>query len=140
MTNDAGRCRDEVVALHAFFEGWFRGTLAKDDETWARCADALADDFELVPPNGVPLDREALLAALRDAHGSRPPHFTIEIRDVRVRPLAEGLSLVVYEEWQRETDGAPWAARTSTALLERSDDAPRGFGWRHVHETGREAE
>ncbi len=134
---DADACRREIEALHVFFEGWFRGTIDATEAAFARFVDALADDFEIIPPSGTRVPRATLLVSVRDSHGSHPNTFEIDIRGVQSRSLADGQFLVVYEEWQRESAQTPWAARVSSAWLSRNPRAPGGFTWHHVHETAR---
>ena len=136
MTPEPGAAAiDEVVALHAFFEAWFRGTLPNDDASYARFVDALAQDFEIVPPSGALVPRDALLTSLRALHATRDATFAIEVREARARTLTAGVWLVTYEEWQRDDADAAWGARRSSAVLEEDGNAPGGFRWRHVHET-----
>ncbi|HJL19053.1 MAG TPA: DUF4440 domain-containing protein [Sandaracinaceae bacterium LLY-WYZ-13_1] len=125
------RCEREVRGLHVFFERWFRGELGDGD--FARVADALASDFELVSPRGVRDGRASILAGVRSARGRRGPDFTIAIEDLVVRWQGEDACLVRYEEHQRDGDGA--TARISSAWFRRRDDAPCGVEWVHLHET-----
>lgn len=125
-------CRAEIEELHAFFTGWFEGTLRDDAATFARVADALADDFELISPDGRRRGREAILASIRAGHGDHG-EFAIEIRDVRPRWTSGGLALLTYEEWQT-ADGRQ-NGRTSSAWFREASGAPRGVRWVHLHET-----
>ena len=126
-------CREEVLALHKFFEDWFAGRAADDDAAFARCADALAPGFRLVNPDGELTERDDLLTRIRGAHAQyHDTYFHIRIEEIEQRDLADDLYLVTYQEWQ-ETDGF-WTARWTTALMRDSDDAP-GVQWLHVHET-----
>jgi len=126
-------CRAEIEGLHAFFTGWFEGTLPDDDEAFARVAGALGDDFELISPDGRRRDREAILASIRAGHGDHD-EFAIEIRHVRLRWSSGGLALVTYEEWQT-ADGAPPGGRISSAWFREAARAPEGVRWVHLHET-----
>ena len=124
-------CRAEVVRLHRFFDEWFRGVLPDDDAAFAALENALADDFAIVTPGGDRLGRAALLAGLRARHGAaRGTDFAIEVRGVASRPVADGLAVVEYEEWQRR-DGA-WRGRRSTAVIAWDRPIPE---WIRVHET-----
>jgi hypothetical protein len=130
----AQACREEVLALHKFLEGWYAGRAAADDATFARCADALAPEFRLINPDGELTERDDLLARIRGAHAQyHDTYFHIRIEEVEQRDLADGLCHVTYQEWQ-ETDGF-WTARWTTALMRACDDAPGGVQWLHVHET-----
>ena len=124
-------CRAEVVRLHRFFDEWFRGVLPDDDTASAAFERSLAADFAIVTPGGDRLERAALTAALRARHGAeRGTDFAIEVRGVASRPVADGLAVVEYEEWQRR-DGA-WRGRRSTALIVWDRPVPL---WIRVHET-----
>ena len=126
------RCRDEIVALHDFFEAWLSGTRPDTDRSFDRVRQALASDFQLIHPEGRWMTRTDILDGLRTNHGSQPD-LTIEIRNVRVLDGGETLIVATYEEWQTSdeaTDG-----RQSTVVFARDADAPHGLRWQHVHET-----
>ncbi len=131
----AQRCRNEVEALHSFFQDWFRGALPNTDAAFAAVRDALAPDFEIVNPEGHTTDRASLLQQLRAAHGvpqSGAP-LKIQVTNLTARKLGPKLWLVTYEEWHQ--NGAERKGRRSTAVLEEAPKSARGFLWRHVHET-----
>lgn len=128
-------CEREVVELHRFFEGWFSGDLPDSDEAFARFESAIGADFEIISPSGQRMDRAALIAALRTAHGRwirDQIRGRIWIENVTVRHIEGYLALVLYEEWQ-EIDGRT-RGRLSSAVFSRSDAAPNGVVWRHLHE------
>ena len=128
------KCKHEVVALHQFFQAWFNGELARDEQRFARFAGVLEEGFEMVSPGGKTLDRAAVLAGVEGAHGSYSQSpCRIWIEAVKVRDLGGGLYLVSYEEWQ-DRDGQT-RARQSTALLAQAEGKPLGLSWKHVHET-----
>ena len=125
-------CRQEVEALHEFFVGWYAGQLDRD--AFDRMADAIAPGFEMVTPDGDRLDREAVLAMVREAHGRDDPgSFEIEIRNVTVRERMGDHVLVRYEEWQTKPGGD--TGRLSTALFREEPSAPGEFHWLDLHET-----
>lgn len=123
---------EEVRRLHDAIGAWFRG----ETDDLAPFADAMADEFRIVSPDGTTSDREAVIAGLRGArgaHAGETPPFRVEIRDPEVRASPGDCRLVAYEEHQRA--GGEWTGRASTALLRPADDAPAGVEWVHVHET-----
>ena len=129
-------CRTEVVGLHEFFAAWFEGRLPGEDDAFARVADALAEGFELIGPDGSRRDRAELLASIRSNHGSHAASdrsFAIRIEKVEPRRLADGLALATYEEWQT-IDGEE-NGRVSSALFRSDPDAPERVAWVHLHET-----
>jgi hypothetical protein len=133
-------CKQEIERLHSFFVDWYDGIL--DEDEFARFADALDDDFEMVVPTGTVLDRRGVLGMVRDGYGNTAHEgFDIEIRNVElVRDLDEA-ALVRYEEWQltgEEGDERDEDGRVSAVLLRETDDAPGGLSWDYLHETALE--
>jgi len=138
--NDAGQpnddvfdaCRQEIIDLHQFFEGWLRGTFPETDEAFARLERALSPDFQLIHPSGQRRSRDDILSGLRRAHGSEPS-LTIEIDAIQVHQTGATLLLATYEEWQRTSESED--GRLSTVVFSRGTDEPDDLQWRHVHET-----
>lgn len=129
-------CRREIEELHVFFEEWFEAAVPDDDVTFARVAEALAEDFELISPDGRRRDRDTTLASIRGGYGEHAgegKEFRIEIHDLRVRWALDGGALLTYEEWQT-SDGSE-NRRLSSAWFRRAEEAPRGVRWVHLHET-----
>ncbi len=127
-------CLREIGELHRFFEAWFAGSVPDDDETYARFADVLAPDFEIIGPDGVRTRRDALLVKLRAAHGSaRGSGMRIWTRNEESRAFDDRHWIATYEEWQEREEGP--RGRTSSAVFRRAKDAPNGLEWVHVHET-----
>lgn len=129
-------CADEIESLHRFFEDWFMGRLADDDEEFSRLEEALAPSFAMVTPDGRSLDRATLVQSLRAAHGryaageSEHP-FRIWTRLSRVHAMDDRFVIAEYEEWQ-EKDGIA-KGRASSVVFERR--AASKWLWHHVHET-----
>jgi len=123
--------RQDIVALHDFFVGWYNGDLpesAFETEFAAR----LDPSFTIIMPSGAELDYETLSAAMRDSFGKKPG-FRIEIRNVRIVKATETTVIATYEEWQeneREEPGSA-SARISTVAMTRGEV----LKWLHVHET-----
>jgi len=126
----AKACQDEVERLHVFFVEWFTGAVPKEDAEFSRCCDSLHPDFCMIPPSGVFLRRDSLIAGLRDAYGSKPKSFRIDIRNCQLFHQSGSTYLVRYEEWQTTEDTQ--TARISTVSMVES---PNGLQWQHVHET-----
>lgn len=127
------RCRREVIELHQFFEEWFTAKRELTEENFLRFSRVMGTGFEIISPDGDRRGREEMVENLRNAHGVyREETFRIWIEGYRSRPLAEGLQLVTYEEWQERADGK--RGRLSTAVLRRNPDTPNGVEWLHVHE------
>lgn len=128
------RCRREVEELHGFFVEWFNGAVPETDETFARAASAIADDFELVSPRGSRDDRDSILKEIRGAHGGRAGQgFSMVIEDFRVKLAEPPLCIVTYVERHHSDEQS--TARLSTAVFRERSDAPEGVEWIHLHET-----
>ena len=130
-------CHREVVELHAFFSSWFEGRVVNDDETFARVARVLADDFVYIGVDGSVRGREEVLGSIRAHHGAHAADghgLRIYIRHFEGRWSSAGVALTTYEE-QQFVDGVP-NARLSTAIFRRSENAPEGVLWFHLHEVG----
>jgi len=134
-TGDAcAPCRAEVLELHQFFEDWFTGKISRSDETFARFLGVLADDFEIISPEGRRSTREEIAEATIVANGRLAEQsFRIWIENFRARPSSDDTWIVTYEEWQ-EQDGEK-KGRLSTAVFERDPSTVNGVRWQHVHET-----
>jgi hypothetical protein len=126
----------EVVALHAFFVGWFRGVL--QDADFTACERALAADFTMVTPDGEAHDRDAVLERLYQARGTRSSTFEIEI--LAPRRVWSGDSAVLLEYVEQQYLGGRSTRRRSTGLFSSEPSAPRGVLWRHLQETWMDAE
>ena len=83
---------DEIVRLHQFIDGWFRGEISADrfDPDFA---DALHPEFENIQPSGEVLPRASLLDPIRSAHGVNPD-FRISIEELRLLGTWSGLILM----------------------------------------------
>lgn len=125
--------RLEIVELHRFFEGWLGGALPADEPSFTRLTRALAEDFEMIGPDGRLIPRAVLLEELRVAAGGQPG-LRIWTEHESPRVVGGGLVLATYHEWQSLPDGEP-RGRASTVLLRVRAQAPGGLEWLHVHET-----
>ncbi len=124
------RCEAEIVELHQFFEDWFS---ASDESSidLDRVAEALAADFTMVGPDGRLVEAEELLAALREARGSKPG-LRIWIDRVRVLHRSGDMTVAMYEERQKSEGGE--SRRVSTAVFRDFEQNPNALEWLHVQE------
>lgn len=131
----AAATRQEVLALHAVFEGWLGGTLPPSDEAFARVEAALAPTFSMVSPEGEVVARTPLLAGLRGAHGAkgRQGLFRIAVEDMAVLHLEPPLVVLRYSE--RQSQGEACTIRHSTAVFRAAPAAPCGVEWIALQET-----
>ena len=125
-------CRKEIEELHQFFQDWFNGDLPETAVSFARFADVMAPDFEMVSPNGRSVPITSLQPALRHRYNSWQ-NGRIWIKNVRVHCQKGVLLLVVYEEWQA-VDGEE-NGRLSSVLFQQQPNLPNGLLWLYVHET-----
>jgi len=123
----------EIHELHQFFQEWFAGSLAESDDAFARFSDVLTDDFTMVTPGGVELDRQAIIDAVRSGHGN-DAGARIWIERVQIRHTLGKTVVATYEEWQQSA-GQIAKGRLSTVVFARDASAPNGLVWLHVHET-----
>lgn len=122
----------EIETIHEFFVDWYDG--AVPESAFQRMELAMAPDLEMVSPDAGRLDRQAVLAAVRNGYDrDEPEDFEIDIRDVSLLEAAEDHVLVQYEEWQR-IDG-DWEGRVSVAVLRDDAEAPEGIVWSYVQST-----
>jgi len=131
------RAQLEVVNLHRFFEEWLAGVLPDTDVAFERCVTAMGAQFELITPSGERFDRAALLDQLRGGNGSRGAGFRLWVDNLTTRPLAGGVHLVTYEEWQKNAINSTPAdnGRVSSAVLAEAHTLGLPFQWLHLHET-----
>ena len=121
----------EIIRLHVFISGWFRGEIA-EDRFEPEFAGALHTAFENIQPSGAVLGRAGLLDPIRAAHGTNPD-FRIAIEAPRVIAQYPGLILATYVEFQTGArNSAPENRRRSTVLFETRER----LVWRHLQETG----
>ena len=122
----------EIVDLHDFISGWFRGEIPADRFDTGFAA-RLHPAFENIQPAGKVFTRAELLEPIRAAHGSNPD-FRISIETPRLLGQWPGLVLATYVEFQT---GARQSAREnrrrSTVLFEISANR---LIWRYLQETG----
>jgi hypothetical protein len=119
----------EVVRQHHVIEQWLSGTDRAGIDSFVA---ALADDFEIVTPDGETVRKPELVDGFRAAFGTAPG-VKIEVRDARLIAGTDALVVVHYEEWQTECEQPN--QRVSTAVFARRDSAPLGWVWIALHET-----
>jgi hypothetical protein len=126
------RASVEIVELHRFFVDWYDRKTA-DETDFDRFDKVMGPGMQMVPPSGIILDRDAVVAYVRDNRGTFEGDYAIEIADIRRAWEASGAIAVTYIEKQ-ERRGEK-TARRATALFIESSSAPNGVEWRHLHET-----
>jgi len=122
---------DEIIGIHEFFEDWLNGRIPDDDATLDLVQRVLADDFEIISPNGNRHSKTELLANLGKAHGCWSGE-RIWIKNISVKQPAGPAVLVTYEEWQGTEDNSK--GRLSSAWLAPTGDEKFPVRWLHLHE------
>ena len=122
----------EIEELHAFFQDWIGGAADRSADRFGRLEDALAEGFTFVTPSGESLEREAVIGAVRRAHGTRPG-LRITIREPRLVHSEGDHRVATYQEWQETEEDR--TGRISTVVFRRREGAPHGLVWIHLHET-----
>jgi len=101
---------------------------------FSRFADVMAEDFEIVFPDGKGMNQPELLTWMRGLEGAlTDQEFEIRIENLEERATAPGMFIVTYEEWQ--TRDGETNARRSTAVFRENPETPNRVEWVHVHET-----
>lgn len=118
----------EIIELHNVFERWFCGD---GSDHLARVEAVLAPEFSMVAPSGILVQRSEVMANLANALGLH--QLEIEIAHQELIWDSADAVLAGYDEIQHHASFT--TRRRSTALFSRTDTAPNGLVWRHVHET-----
>lgn len=126
------RASTEIVELHRFFVAWYDRNMA-DSADFDRFDKVMGPGMQMIPPSGVILDRDAVVAYVRDNRATFDADYAIEIADIRPAWQADGAIAVTYVEKQQRRGEK--TARRATALFTESSSAPNGVEWRHLHET-----
>ncbi len=99
-------CFTEIVELHRFFEEWFHGTREGAPAGMARFSTVMADDFEIISPDGVLIRRGDLIEIIEETYGAfGQAAFRIRVEDPCFRVLAPELFLVTNNERKGNRDG-----------------------------------
>jgi hypothetical protein len=119
---------EEIIELHDFFEGWFRGR----EDSLERLSSVLAPEFSIVSPAGDVQRRDAFLAVMAAAKGRRPD-LRIQTADHELLHSGDEFAIASYIERQRGPDATN--SRLSTVVFLRDPEAVNGVIWLRVHET-----
>ena len=123
--------RREIVELHAFFVGWFNGTVARE-ELQPRFLSRLDPDVIFIAPEGRIMGADDLSTGFHKGFATNS-EFKIQIRDVALRHEVGDTVLATYTEWQIGATTLTQAnnARVTTVLMKKGSP----FLWLHVQET-----
>ncbi len=126
-------CRSEVLFIQGFFELWREENPDADFDSFAN---ALAPGFTLMAPGlETPIDRGTTVGRIFEQRGQWSGRDTsTRVEEYREREIGQGIFLVTYVV--RHLDAGETIRRLRlSAVLERSDEGPRGFRWLHVDES-----
>ena len=126
------RASAEVVDLHRFFVDWFVAARA-DTVDFSRFERVMGESFSMIAPSGQILDRDAVVAHVRESRASCDDGFVISIEDIRPGWQTADTIVVLYVEAQLRA--GKHSRRQSSAVFTTSSSAPNGVEWRHLHET-----
>ncbi len=120
--------RREIHHAHVAIRDWLAGDSRADalDALMAR----FAEDFSMVTPHGVVLDKTALGELFRSKGGTRPG-LRIEIDGESL--LASGVDGATLAYREIQSDAAGPSERLPTEVLHRDDEGR--LYWRHLQET-----
>lgn len=121
----------EVIELHRYLEHWLKGETPRGDGVPKRLLDALAEDFEVIHPNGSFGRKADVLDAFARSYGEKPSDYTLTVSEVKTRRLTNAFCLATYRE---DHGGETGRARVSTALLRHRPDG-KGIEWVFLQET-----
>ena len=83
-------CVAEVTGMHQFFEGWFKGSIERTPENYARSTSAIMDEFSQITPDGNYWERQELFPKLEESYGmysKSDPSFRLWIENARAVQL-----------------------------------------------------
>ena len=129
----------EMRFTRNFLAKWFAGAIQKpEDPADFYLNRVLAKNFNIVRPNGVPLNREQTLAGFYGKlHGSDP--MVLRHDNDNINPLLDtaAVAVVGYDESHVYQDHT--VINALTAVFLNDNTAPNGVRWLLVHETPIEA-
>ncbi|MEM8793026.1 MAG: DUF4440 domain-containing protein [Pseudomonadota bacterium] len=125
------RARAEIIRLHDFFTGWYKGAIPRTALETDFTA-VMHPEFQLIMPAGKVYTKDDIVEVIDGGHGQNPD-FRITIETVELAGTWPGLILASYIERQEGAkNSAAVNRRRSTVLFEAGDD---WLLWRHLQET-----
>jgi hypothetical protein len=97
-------CSKEINKMHVFFEEWYKGNLKNDSKTFSYLELSLSDNFFLISPNGVVLDKMTVLDMIKENHNkyhNKENLFKIWIKNITLKIVFDPIIVLTYEEWQK---------------------------------------
>jgi len=124
-------CRRKIIELHIFIESWLKGSIERTKLEFQYFENALDKDFIIIHPDGKLQSKLEIIDVFREAYGVQPDSFSIEIRNIKLRSIADNICIMNYEEWQT---GVEKSARLSTVIFRKPVNSGKIY-WLHLHET-----
>ena len=127
--------RIEMRETRNFLASWFAGRVEKpEDPEDFYLQQVLAENFQIVRPNGRRLDRDQTLSAFYGKlYGSDPTVLRHDNDNVTIILDTATVAVVGYDESHLYQDHA--VVNALTAVFLKDDNAPNGVSWLLVHET-----
>jgi len=130
MTN---RYEQEFIDMHKFFRAWYRGEVEKTEAEFRRMADICADGFYFIPVTGRVLDRDTVLKAFFDRHGTYPG-YNFWIEDAIIHHQHGGITVCTFKTEEGEKRMGDQEVLT-TAVFQEEPSAPNGVVFLMVQDT-----
>ena len=129
--------QQELHDTAAWFESWMSGTVPETEDSFARLADSMHEDFLLVRDTGRVQNRHQLCDEIRSCHGLRKGR-RVWAENEQLRYEDDRTILCTYEEWN--DDGHQPHGILAAVTFLKDPDGPNGLRRLHWHETALSAE
>jgi hypothetical protein len=129
--------KQELHDTAAWFESWMSGTVPETEESFARLAESMHEDFLLVRDTGQVQNRHQLCDEIRGCHGLRKGR-RVWMENEQLRYEDDRTILCTCEEWN--DDGHNPHGILSAMTFIKDPDGPNGLRCLHWHETTLPAE
>jgi len=125
----------EMGETRSFLADWFAGRAEKPQSPEEFYLNkVLAQNFNIVRPNGLRLDRQQTLASFfSKLYGSDPQVLRHDNSNIQIILQQTGMLVMGYDESHIYRDHV--ITNTLTAVLLAAPNAPNGVQWQLVHET-----
>ncbi|MHA1989791.1 MAG: hypothetical protein ACW981_10325 [Candidatus Hodarchaeales archaeon] len=133
-------CSKEINKIHVFFEEWYKGNIKNDATTFSYLENTLSDNFFLISPNGVVLDKMMVLDMIKENYNKYHDNensFKIWIKNITLKFIFDPIIVLTYEEWQKIPNKTTSRLSSVTFNLKFDNlDNESGFdiNWLFVHE------
>jgi hypothetical protein len=125
----------EMRETRNFLASWFAGAVEKpEDPMNFYLQSVLAENFSIIRPNGLRLDRQqTLLRFYENLYASDPTVLRHDNSNIRAILLTPEVVIVDYDESHVYRDHS--IVNALSAVFQKDDEAPNGVRWLRLHET-----